>query len=765
MSDTEDEDDFADKTRDDFAEKTKGDVVLPFSTTSAGIEDVTVAAGLGDATITNLAELAGASADAIRPLEGRFALCSKLGKGGMGEVFAARDSMLNREVAVKVLSSGDNVGLTRFVREAQVTAQLSHPNVVPVYGLEENSQGNPALTMKLIRGDTFAQYIKQCASVVGTSDYDHERHGQIGRIEHFLRVCDAISYSHSRGVIHRDLKPDNLMLGGYGEVYVMDWGIARLLDEPEDEPEDRSEVESQSEDQPVEEPSVAGLELKIGTADFSGVDEDMKTRVGAILGTPIYMPPEQVGGKGVGKKSDQYSLGMVLFEMLTFAAPRKINTKSELLEKVTSGSRVSFSDVKQSESVPLALQAIVNRATAKDPVDRYPSVEDFSDDLRRYIHGEEVSVRPDNFIRSLWRRVQRHPIAAMSALLIALSMAGAVSTISLYRGLEAERIASSRSQTLAGLVANVSQRVSEFDTLLFKVEGLLEGVATSSREQLEHAPAEPYPIYQPEDLKGENPPEDLAYIQRYQQRVSFDNFVVVLAPEVELDSVQSQLFQLNGMRYGLRNALLRSARIDASELKKDESDSILGAGTPIIWSYVGLENGAILNYPGNEKYPPDYDTRERPWYVSAVSKKHGSIWGKVYPDATGSGYLMPCNQPFYDRSGKLLGVAGLDLSMDTVIEEMDMPEVDGVKETWLMDDSGRVVLTSAEKGSRTAISMGGNKTKELGVLGIPELEEHAKTGTTSGFVMDGEDVLVFARLEALPWILVARVDANLHGLQ
>ena len=772
MSDTEDEDefefefegDFADRTQDDFADKTQNDSQLRSSITAAGIDGVTVAEGLGDATITNLAELAGAPTDAIRPLEGRFALCAKLGKGGMGEVFAARDSMLNREVAVKVLSSGDNVGLARFVREAQVTAQLSHPNVVPVYGLEENSQGNPALTMKLIRGDTFSQYIKQCSSVVGTPDYDHERYGQTGRIEHFLRVCDAISYSHSRGVVHRDLKPDNLMLGAYGEVYVMDWGIARLLDEAEDEPEDPSDDEAPSVGESEAEPSVTGFDLKFGTADISGVNEEMKTQVGATMGTPIYMPPEQVGGKGVGPKSDQFALGMVLFQMLTFKAPRVIKNKTELFQKVISGARRSFSDVKHSEPVPLALQAIVNRATAKDPIDRYPSVEEFSDDLRRYIHGEEVRARPDNFIRSLWRRVQRHPIAAMSALLIALSTAGVISTVSLYRGLEAERIASSRSQTLAGLVANVSRRVSEFDTLLFKVEGLLEGVATSSREQLEHAPAEPYQIYQPEDLKGENPPEDLANIQRYQQRVSFDNFVVVLASDVELDSVQSQLFQLGGLRYALRNALLRSARIDASELEKDEADTILREGTPIIWSYVGLENGAILNYPGNENYPADYDTRKRPWYVSAVSNKHGSIWGNVYPDSTGSGYLMPCNQPFYDRSGKLLGVAGLDLSMDTVIEEMDMPEVDGVKETWLMDDSGRVVLTSGEKGSRTAISMGGNKTKQLGVLGIPELEEHAKTGTPSGFVMDGEDVLVFARLEALPWILVARVDANLHGL-
>ena len=171
-----------------------------------GLEGITITHGFDLTASANLAEVAGASLDAIRPLEGRFALGSKLGKGGMGEVFAARDGMLNREVAVKVLSGEASAGMARFVREAQVTAQLSHPNVVPVYGLEETDQGSPALTMKLIRGDTFAEYIDQCSSVLGTPDYNHERHGINGRIENFLRVCDAISYSHARGVIHRDLK-------------------------------------------------------------------------------------------------------------------------------------------------------------------------------------------------------------------------------------------------------------------------------------------------------------------------------------------------------------------------------------------------------------------------------------------------------------------------------------------------------------------------------------------------------------------------------
>ena len=714
----------------------------------AEVQAVTVTAGLVGSSNTNLTELAGVSSDAIRPLEGRFALSSKLGKGGMAEVFAARDSMLNREVAVKVLQEHKiKVGLARFVREAQVTAQLSHPNVVPVYGLEETDQGNPALTMKLIHGDTFAEYIRQCSAASGTSDYDHEWHGLNKRIEHFMRVCDAISYSHNRGVIHRDLKPGNFMIGAYGEVYVMDWGIARLLEENEDES------------------TVAGVDVKLGAADMQSGSDALKTQVGVILGTPIYMSPEQGLGENVGPKSDQFSLGMVLFEMLTFTVPREINGVDEAKEKIPNAVRKPFPGANQGESVPLALQAIVNRATSKDISNRYPSVQEFSDDLRRYVHGEEVHARPDNLVRSLWRRVQRHPVAVMSALLIALSTAAAISMVSLYRGLEAERIASSRGQTLAGLVANVSQRVNEFDTLLFQVERLLEGIATSSREQLEHAPSEPYQIYQVDGPNETNPPRDLANIHRYQQRVSFDNFVAVLSPEVKMKTVESELFQLGGLKYVFRNAMLRSARINSSELERDEADAILREGTPIIWAYVGLENGVMLNYPGNEKYPADFDTLQRPWYVSGASQKNqGANWGIIYPDSTGSGYLMPCNQAFYDRSGKLLGVAGLDLSMDTVIDQMDMPGVAGVKETWLMDNSGRVVLSSEEKGRKTAISTLGNKTKELGVLGIPELEAHAKEGTTSGFVIDGEDVLVFARLKALPWILVARVDAMSHGL-
>ena len=151
-------------------------------------------------------------------------------------------------------------------------------------------------------------------------------------------------------MIHRDLKPDNLMIGAYGEVYVMDWGIARLQNEP---------VEAS-------EASLDETFKKVDSGDITASNEGMKTRVGAILGTPQYMPPEQMSGVGVGPKSDQFTLGMVLFEMLTFNHPRDLNSKIDFSEQVRLGDRVSFSDAKNSPSVPAALQAIVNRATSKD---------------------------------------------------------------------------------------------------------------------------------------------------------------------------------------------------------------------------------------------------------------------------------------------------------------------------------------------------------------------------------------------------------------
>ena len=153
----------------------------------------------------------------------------------MGTVHVARDVELLRRVALKELSlevAHDRSARSRFVREVQVTAQLDHPHIVPVYGLEVASGGRPAYAMKLVEGQTFGQLIADTRAFYEKKAPPDEDHALPARLEHFLKVCDAIAYAHERGVVHRDLKPANLMVGRHNEVYVMDWGICRLMTQP-----------------------------------------------------------------------------------------------------------------------------------------------------------------------------------------------------------------------------------------------------------------------------------------------------------------------------------------------------------------------------------------------------------------------------------------------------------------------------------------------------------------------------------------------------
>ncbi|HEY2516110.1 MAG TPA: serine/threonine-protein kinase, partial [Polyangiaceae bacterium] len=162
-------------------------------------------------------------------LEREFEVHGELGKGGMGTVLAARDLRLCRSVAVKVLAPAlrfDQSAMHRFVLEAQVVAQLEHPNIVPIYGLACDESGKPGFSMRLVEGESFREYLDACGTSAKASAT--EPHDLDSRLERFLKACDAIEYAHARGVVHRDLKPENIMLGEHNEVYVVDWGLAKV---------------------------------------------------------------------------------------------------------------------------------------------------------------------------------------------------------------------------------------------------------------------------------------------------------------------------------------------------------------------------------------------------------------------------------------------------------------------------------------------------------------------------------------------------------
>ncbi len=221
----------------------------------------------------------------------RFRILRPHARGGLGEVFVARDEELNRDVALKEIrdehaDNSDSRG--RFLLEAEITGGLEHPGIVPVYGLGQYPDGRPYYAMRFIQGDSLKEAIAAFHSPPNANVSDSERTLQLRKLlGRFVDVCQAVSYAHSRGVLHRDLKPGNIMLGKYGETLVVDWGLAKV--------------------QGTDETTAAQPDQLLQPTSGDGVTPTM---AGSALGTPAYMPPEQAAGKldQLGPASDVYSL-------------------------------------------------------------------------------------------------------------------------------------------------------------------------------------------------------------------------------------------------------------------------------------------------------------------------------------------------------------------------------------------------------------------------------------------------------------------------
>ena len=277
-----------------------------------------------------------------------YVLLDKLGAGGMGSVFRVEDTALGRQVALKVLGIVDSSGEfgARLLREARIIAQLEHPGIVPVHNVGTLPDGRVFYTMKLVQGRRLDQHRDELGGVPE-------------RLRTFQKICEAVSFAHAHQVLHRDLKPQNIMVGHFGEVLVMDWGLAKLLN---------AEIPAESN------PS---RKIRLQQQPLSDAD----TAHGVVLGTPGYMAPEQARGDvdGVGPRADVYSLGAVLRFLLD-----------------------------DSGRASKALSAIASKAMAEDEQQRYGSVEELANDIAHYLDGLPVSAYPEGPMARLWRWVVKN---------------------------------------------------------------------------------------------------------------------------------------------------------------------------------------------------------------------------------------------------------------------------------------------------------------------------------------------------------------------
>ena len=380
------------------------------------------------------------------PLQGSYKLVREIARGGMGKIYFGEDAQLKRQVAVKVSSLAHGGEDPRFSKEAEVLAQLSHPNIVPIHAKGVDDEGRPYYSMKLVKGRT----LQAVLNALSKKDPEVVREYPLPTLlTVFRKVCDAMAFAHSKRILHRDLKPENIMVGEYGEVLVMDWGLAKMLGSEEE----RDGLTQHGSQAP---PSDMGMTLE-----------------GDVMGTPQYMSPEQAEGivADLDERSDIYSLGGILYAILTLRAPIDGKTLDEVLTKVKSGQICPMSSLRGGKekralgspaamelSVPESLQAVTLKAMCLDRAKRYGNVEAFAADIERYQNGFATQAEGAGFAKQIMLLIKRNKaVSAMCGLLFAGAIIFSLRLIASERKAVQERMAAQASSAKAKIALAESE--------------------------------------------------------------------------------------------------------------------------------------------------------------------------------------------------------------------------------------------------------------------------------------------------------------------
>lgn len=358
--------------------------------------------------------------------------------GGQGILTHGIDLPLNRKIAVKSLRPElcDKAKQRRaFLTEAQITAQLEHPAIVPIHTLHKEQGDGLAVTMKMIHGENLQKFLMQIIQCYQENGFNAtaERQSLRFRIDIFLKICDALEYAHSRNIMHCDLKPENIMIGKYHDAYLMDWGIAHPIRNEEYDP-------------------------------ATWIKKDQ------VSGTPAFVSPEAARGEYCDHRADIYSMGLILFEIVTLNKAFTGQSATEVVEKVRYH---QLNPLKHhfGASIDTDLKEIILKAISYDPEERYQNMYEFSSDIRKYLQQDEVIANPDGFFRKIFRNcIVKHGKAMLITTLACLLATVGFSALNLYDVLQRERTETIRKKVIALRYIDSMGVANTFDHELSEME-------------------------------------------------------------------------------------------------------------------------------------------------------------------------------------------------------------------------------------------------------------------------------------------------------
>ncbi len=665
----------------------------------------------------------------------RYERLQEFAEGGHGSISLAMDKSLKRLVALKSLKHeflDEGKVVKSFVSEARLTAQLEHPSVVPIYSMERDSSDGLHLAMKLVKGKTLKEYLSQIIQSYnreGAGSFD-ERKSLSFRLDIFLRVCDALSYAHSRNVMHCDLKPENIMIGEYRETYLMDWGIARLVNEP----------------------------------DF---DPAKWVKPKSISGTPKYLSPEAISGEHTDQRADIYAMGMILFEMVCLRSAVLGNDNMEVMTRIRAGDLEPVRH-KFGARVDADLKAIICKALETSRDKRYQTVAELSEDIRRYLRFAEVSANPDTIPMKCVRWLYSHRLAFAGSIMAAMLIGALGIAFALYERMNSIQTAREREKATSEAHSLTLEAAFKSDRVALHLEGSLKAVADEAAFLLRVSHDAPLGrVYSSSDLADDaKAPEDMAYSPVYKMKLSPGHFIYKASPGMDSADVARDLQKLAPLGRKLPYSVMESspdANVSPEGLAMARRD-LLEKGYPMRWIYLGLEDGFFMSYPGKGSYPASYDPRLRPWYKEG-SKQFRAHWASPYVDTGGQGIVLPCTVPIRDDDDKLYGVAGMDFAFDFIVERMNGSgnPADVAEAKYMVGKDGRIVVSTNSKYKGLSIEPGTvvNELPELPVF--PDMELF-KTMSARGYgsilrsEAKGERLYSFANINTLSLIYIEVLD-------